>query len=225
MKKRIFILVSGLLIALPVSAENRFINSEILPYVRIDSGWAGFQRVNGLDTLNGNSKLKSKINNIVGAGLGIGINFGDKLRSDLTWSRHLDPELHSENINFTVKRKPLIDAYFFNIYYETGFQMSIFNPYIGGGAGVATVKDKLSYFVINNNVVNHGSYLINRKNNFAYKLMVGSAFDLNERIKFDLSYNYHDYGKSKSRVDVLGKQIGKTHYRSHIISAGLRLGL
>jgi len=128
MKKKAIILLASLLTIHPALAENRFINSEILPYVRIDSGWAGFQRVNGLDTINGNSKLKSKINNIVGAGLGMGINFGDKFRSDLTWSRHLDPELHSENINSTVKRKPLIDAYFFNIYYETGFQMSIFNP-------------------------------------------------------------------------------------------------
>jgi len=47
---------------------------------------------------------------------------------------------------------------------------------------------------------------------------------LNERIKFDLSYNYHDYGKSKSQL-ALDKQIGKTHYRAHIISAGLRFGL
>jgi opacity protein-like surface antigen len=219
------ILSTSLLLSSSALAENHFINSEVLPYLRIDSGWAQFQRVNGLNTINGNSKLKSKTNNVVGAGIGVGINFGDKIRSDLTWSHHLQPELHSENNNTSVKRKPLIDAYFFNLYYETGIRFSIFNPYIGAGAGLATVKDKLSYLVINNNTVNSGSYPINRKNNFAYKFIIGSAFDLNERIKFDLSYNYHDYGKTKARIDLLGKQIGKTHYRAHIINAGLRFGL
>jgi opacity protein-like surface antigen len=216
---------TSLLLSSSALAENHFINSEVLPYFRIDSGLVQFQRVNGLNTINENSKLKSKTSNIVGAGLGVGVNFGDKIRSDITWSRHLQPELYSENNNTSVKRKPLIDAYFLNLYYETGIQFSIFNPYIGAGVGLATVKDKLSYLAINNNAVDKWSYTINRKNNFAYKLMIGSAFDLNERIKLDLSYNYHDYGKTKSGIDLLGKQIGKTHYHAHIISAGVRFGL
>jgi len=87
------------------------------------------------------------------------------------------------------------------------------------------VKDKLSYVTTNRNTIESGSYPINRKNNFAYKFTVGSAFDLNERVKFDLSYNYHDYGKTKARIDLLNRQIGKTHYRAHIINAGLRFGL
>lgn len=225
MRKMTMILSASILIASPAVAENCFINSEVLPYIRLDSGWAQFQRVSGLSTINGNSKLKSKTNNIVGVGVGIGVNLGDKVRSDITWSRHLGSELHSENASTTVKRKPLIDTYFINLYYETGISMSIFNPYIGAGAGVATVKDKLSYLAINNNVVDSGSYPIKRKNNFAYKFAIGSAFDLNDRIKFDLSYNYHDYGKTKARVDSLNKQIGKTHYRAHIINAGLRFGI
>jgi len=225
MKKVTLVLSASLLMTSQALAENRFVNSEVLPYVRLDSGWAQFQRVNGLSDINGNSKLKSKTNNIVGAGLGIGINFGDKIRSDITWSRHLQPGLHSENSTAKVERKPLIDAYFFNLYYETGISMSIFNPYIGAGAGVAVVKDKLSYVAINRNGMHTGSYSINRKNNFAYKFTLGSAFDLNDRIKFDFSYNYHDYGKTKTGMDVLNKQIGKTHYRAHIINAGIRLGL
>lgn len=223
MKKKTIMLSVSLLMAFSALAENHFINSTVLPYVRIDSGWAQFQEVDGLNNVNNNNKLASKVNNISGAGIGLGINFGDKVRSDLTWSRHLEPELSSRNVHTTIKRKPLIDAYFLNLYYETGLQISIFNPYVGVGAGVANVKDKLSYYT-NNNGLNSDFYLINRKNNFAYKLMIGSAFDLNEQIKFDLSYNYSDYGKSKGKL-IAGNQVGKSHYRAHIINAGLRFGL
>ena len=227
MKKIIILATTALLSSSSAFADSDYsiINREVLPYVRLDSGWSQFQRVNGLNTINGNSKLKAKTNNVAGAGLGIGVNFGDKVRTDITWSRHLNAELSSENANTTVRRKPLIDAYFFNLYYETGINFSIFNPYLGAGAGLTTIKDKLSYMAINNNSVDSGSYPVNRKNNFAYKFIIGSAFDLNDRIKFDLSYNYHDYGKTKARIDLLGKQIGKTHYRAHIINAGLRFGL
>lgn len=206
-------------------AQNQLLSSEILPYIRLDSGWARFQRVNGLSSTKNTSKLKSKTNNIVGAGLGLGINWGDKVRSDITWSRHLHPKLSSENSNTKVVRRPLIDAYFFNIYYETGIRISLLNPYIGVGAGLAVVKDKLSYVTNDKDSIESVYYPIKRKNNFAYKLTLGSAFDLNERVKFDLSYNYHDYGKARASVDSLNRKIGKTHYRAHIISAGLRFGL
>jgi len=225
MKKITTILLASSVMFSQAVAQNQFLNSEVLPYIRLDSGWAKFQRVNGLSAINNTSKLKSKTNNIVGAGLGLGINFGDKVRSDITWSRHLQPELSSENFNSKVARKPLVDAYFFNLYYETDIKISLLNPYVGAGAGVAVVKDKLSYVTTNRNTIESGSYPINRKNNFAYKFTVGSAFDLNERVKFDLSYNYHDYGKTKARIDLLNRQIGKTHYRAHIINAGLRFGL
>lgn len=162
---------------------------------------------------------------IVGAGAGLGINFGDKVRSDVTWSRHLDPKLYSANQGSSEKRKPLIDAYFLNFYYETKLELSVFNPYLGAGVGLAALKDTLTYSTPNKNSVNYSPYTVSRKNNFAYKFILGSAFDLNDTIKFDLSYNYNDYGKSKGTIDLAGNQIGKTHYRAHIISAGLRFGL
>ena len=223
--KKIIILLSSLLPAFSTVADSLFISSEILPYFRVDSGWSQFQQVKGLKTFNSTGKLKSDTNTIVGAGIGLGINFGDKIRSDFTWSRHLQPKLHSKNSTTSVERKPLIDAYFLNLYYETGIQLSIFNPYIGVGAGVAKVKDKLSISVVSKSRAFSDCYLIKHKNNFAYKFILGSAFDLNERIKFDLSYNYHDYGKTKAQVNSRNKQIGKTQYRAHIVSAGIRLGM
>ena len=211
----------------PVSlAQEQFSAAELLPYFRIDFGQAHFFPVKGLPKAVGNKKLHSTTNSVVSAGLGLGINFGDKFRSDITWVRHLDPVLKATNNNGeVVKRKPLIDAYFLNLYYEIASNVSIFNPYIGAGVGLARVRDNLSLSLIENNNLSRSSQKISAKNNFAYKFVIGSSFDLNENVKFDLAYNYHDYGKTKSALDSRKNQIGKTHYRAHVVSAGLRFGM
>ena len=207
----------------PVSfAQEQFYAAELLPYLRIDFGQAHFFPVKGSPNAVDNKKLHSTSNSIVSAGLGLGLNFGDKFRSDITWVRHLDPVLEKTKDGDIVKRKPLINAYFFNLYYEIASKMSIFNPYVGAGLGLARVSDDLSLSLINNNNnLTRSSQKITGKNNFAYKFVLGSSFDLNENIKFDLAYNYHDYGKTKSTLDSRKNQIGKTHYKAHVVSVGL----
>jgi len=210
----------------PVSlAQEQFSAAELLPYFRIDFGQAHFFPVKGLPNAVGNKKLHSATNSVVSAGVGLGKNFGDKFRSDITWVRHLDPVLKATKDGDIVKRKPLIDAYFLNLYYEIASNVSIFNPYIGAGVGLARVRDNLSLSLIENNNLSRSSQKISAKNNFAYKFVIGSSFDLNENVKFDLAYNYHDYGKTKSALDSRKNQIGKTHYRAHVVSAGLRFGM
>jgi opacity protein-like surface antigen len=210
----------------PVSlAQEQFSAAELLPYFRIDFGQAHFFPVKGSPKVVGNKKLHSTTNSVVSAGLGLGINFGDKFRSDITWVRHLGPVLKATKDGDIVKRKPLIDAYFLNLYYEIASNVSIFNPYIGAGVGLARVRDNLSLSLIENNNLSRSSQKISAKNNFAYKFVIGSSFDLNENVKFDLAYNYHDYGKTKSALDSRKNQIGKTHYRAHVVSAGLRFGM
>lgn len=245
-KKKIILLLlasasaSQFIMPVPVSlAQEQFSAAELLPYFRIDFGQAHFFPVKGSPNAVGNKKLHSATNSVVSAGLGLGINFGDKFRSDITWVRHLDPVLKATNNNGeVVKRKPLIDAYFLNLYYEIASNVSIFNPYIGAGVGLARVRDNLSSSLIATDErssavhqvtgVNNwqkSSQKISAKNNFAYKFVIGSSFDLNENIKFDLAYNYHDYGKTKSAFDSKKNQIGKTHYRAHVVTAGLRFGM
>lgn len=210
----------------PVSlAQEQFSAAELLPYFRIDFGQAHFFPVKGSPKAVGNKKLHSTTNSVVSAGLGLGINFGDKFRSDITWVRHLGPVLKATKDGDIVKRKPLIDAYFLNLYYEIASNVSIFNPYIGAGVGLARVRDNLSLSLIENNNLSRSSQKISAKNNFAYKFVIGSSFDLNENVKFDLAYNYHDYGKTKSALDSRKNQIGKTRYRAHVVSAGLRFGM
>jgi len=219
------LLSSAILFSSPAhGATYNFISSDILPYLRIDSGWAKFNKVKGASVNGDTRKLTSSTKPIVGAGLGLGVNFGDKFRSDLTWTRHMNSSLHNNNANYQAKREPLIDAYSLNVYYELGNLVSIFNPYLGAGLGVAVVKDKMTVTSTDKNIAST-SNTISRKNNFAYRFVIGSAFDLNDSIKFNLDYSFNDYGKSNSALDASSNQIGKTRYRAHIISAGLRFGM
>jgi hypothetical protein len=127
----------------PVSlAQEQFSAAELLPYFRIDFGQAHFFPVKGSPKAVGNKKLHSTTNSVVSAGLGLGINFGDKFRSDITWVRHLGPVLKATKDGDIVKRKPLIDAYFLNLYYEIASNVSIFNPYIGDRCRCGTCKSK-----------------------------------------------------------------------------------
>ncbi len=224
------LLLSTLIGVLIFSAPNAysqesFFDPLCLPYLRLDSGQAHFAKVQGSNITGEKVNLKSTSNLIIGAGVGLGINFGDKFRSDIIWFHHLDSVLEMSNNKDVVKRKPRIDAYFANLYYEGINNLGIFNPYIGAGVGFAKLKDRLDISSINNNQLRREIHTVKGRNNFAYRLAVGSTFDLNENIIFDLSYNYHDYGRTKSQLDNTQKQIGKNHYRSHIISCGLRIGI
>jgi opacity protein-like surface antigen len=204
--------------------KNEYIESKILPYFRIDFGKAKLLNTQGSSIAIKNRNLTSEINTTTAAGIGLGINLGDKLRSDINWIHHLHPILRASENGNKVKREPNIEAYFFNLYYEIGSKISVFNPYIGGGVGLSRVSDKLSTSIIEDKSIERASQQISTKNNFAYKFIFGSSFDLSESAKFDLEYNYHDYGRTKPALDSKENQIGKTHYRSNGISFGLRFG-
>lgn len=218
-------LVIGIVPTSSTYAQTSFLDPLCLSYLNLYTGQAHFPKVQGSSISGERVGLKSTSNTIVGAGVGLGVDFGDKFRSDIIWFRHLDPLLKSSNSRDIIKRKPLIDAYFANIYYEIINNIGVFNPYIGAGVGFSKIKDKVSVSSINNNQISREIYTVKGRKNFAYRLVIGSSFDLNESIKFDLSYNYHDYGKTKSRLDNTQTQIGQSHYKSHIIGCGLRIGI
>ena len=199
--------------------------NNFLPYFRLDIGKSKFLNVFGSPAVIKGKNLRSDVDTITSAGIGLGIDLGDKIRSDITWTHHLYTTLRTDDDFCMVKRKPKIESYFLNLYYEIGSKISVFNPYLGAGIGIARISDKLYTSVIDNGVIYKNSQTIPLKNNFAYKFVFGSSFDLNESIKFDLEYNYHDYGKTKNISDKENNQIGKTHYRSHCLSAGLRFGM
>ena len=184
-------LVGVLIFSVPNAySQESFFDPPCLPYLRLDSGQAHFAKVQGSNITGEKVNLKSTSNLIIGAGVGLGVNFGDKFRSDIVWFHHLNPVLEMSNSRDVVKRKPLIDAYFANLYYEGINDLGIFNPYIGAGIGFAKIKDRLDISSINNNQLSREVYTVKGKNNFAYRLGVGSTFDLNETIMVEQNHSW-----------------------------------
>ena len=50
--------------------------------------------------------------------------------------------------------EPNIEAYFFNLYYEIGSRISVFNPYIVPGVSLSRTSDKLSMSIIEDKFIN-----------------------------------------------------------------------
>lgn len=92
---------------------------------------------------------------MINVGAGLGVYFGDKFRTDVTWIRHINPKLKTGNSNGVVNRKPEIDAFFLNTYYELGNLVSVFNPYMGVGIGVSAIKEKIYTAAIGNQNISH----------------------------------------------------------------------
>jgi len=59
----------------------------------------------------------------------------------------------------------------------------------------------VSTLIVEDKLIERKSQKIKLKNNFAYKFIFSSSFDLSESTKFDLEYSYHDYGRTKSALD------------------------
>jgi opacity protein-like surface antigen len=195
-------------------------NGEIMPYLRIDSGWSKFTDIRSKNKDINSVKLKSNAANMISAGVGLGFDFGDNLRSDISFTRHLNPKLYSNSRDFKISRKPLIDAYFFNLYYETDLRLLMFKPYIGASIGLSNIKDKITYETTRENSIKRNSSIVKNKMNLAYRLMIGSAFEISPNVKLDLAYHYSDYGKSGSNI-----YINKVRYTAHSLSLGIRFGV
>lgn len=186
----------------------------LTPYIRIDSGWYKFDDVSvPILKTEASSKIKSDIKQTLG--IGVGVKF-ETLRLDFTYNHHISPLFTSRRTTNTyiMRRSSTIDAYLFNLYCDINDILSGFIPYIGTGIGVARVKDRVLNFVTTKG---H----IPSTNNFAYKIILGGALDLNTNIKLDASYNFINYGKSHSLI-IDRQEYGKTLYKGHMINVGIR---
>ena len=64
------------------------------------------------------------------------------------------------------------------------------------------------------------------KNNFAYSVHLGSAFEVAEGVNLDVAYSFRDYGKSKAfEAGRFVKGGTKTTLRSHNLSAAVRFDI
>ena len=63
----------------------------------------------------------------------------------------------------------------------------------------------------------------NSKNkiNFTYSLTTGVSLRLSDKMNFDLSYSWQDFGKSSLKE----KEFTKNNYKSHSVMTGIRFDI
>ena len=114
-----------------------------------------------------------------------------------------------------------------NVYYDidTGTK---FTPYVGGGIGMAYLKNKTKVTGSTTaGALNLGSS--ESENNFAWNIGAGVSYALNDKVSIDAGYRYSDYGNVKEsvsqKVPGLGAPLnvdGKYDVTSHEFLIGAR---
>ncbi len=90
-----------------------------------------------------------------------------------------------------------------------------FYPYLGAGVGLAQVKSRLGLLDSSNPDVEF------KDNNFAFQLMAGVGYKLNENWAIDFGYRYINNGEGEWNIDG-GRQIIKFNSVEHQVTAGVR---
>lgn len=140
----------------------------------------------------------------------------------------LTQNLSSINISTKVEHKASLSSLMTTGYLDIA-EFNIFKIFIGGGFGLGQIKEKISIttsanFGLGDSVIINQSSSTKKANNFIYSLAIGTSVKVTDRISSEISYAFTDFGKSKS-LNFQGIDIGKTIYRNHTISAGIRFNI
>ncbi|MCC8397711.1 MAG: outer membrane beta-barrel protein [Rickettsia endosymbiont of Labidopullus appendiculatus] len=203
------------------------------------------------------SKVKDKIFTLEkgkGGGvinLGVGYYVMDNVRADVTFN-FANPELNgsiSKTITRTytilgmqkdvetpvtkkIKHRGRVMSLLLNSYVNL-YDGSIVKLFVGAGAGMAQVKEKITIDEVwtcvapgaENSIPTQRDYMSTKKvNNFAYQLTVGAAINVSKAVNIDIVCSSIDYGKAKSQK-YKDTEISKISYKGLNLTAGLRFDI
>ena len=225
-----------------MTMENKF-------YLRADVMGSKFGKASG----NGFSH-KSKWD--IGADVGAGYYFMDNVRAEIVYNHVFSPSFKYSDANLSsskvkvdahaVMARALVDV----------ADLGMAKIFVGAGIGWSQVQAKQTATITAAGIAVGGSQadLYNAavlptaggrpagaavlapgnadtskaktKNNFAYSVTLGSAFEVAEGVKLDVAYSFRDYGKTKAFAKTrFLPGSGKTSLRSHNVSAGVRFDI
>lgn len=122
------------------------------------------------------------------------VNYRSGYENDYTTSE-VDGDVHSTTTN-NIKVKSLV--YMANFYYDID-TMNGFTPYVFTGLGFAnnSTNNYIQNVIINNETITT-VYSKKTTTDFAYKLGLGSKYEINKNFDLDLRYQYANLGKFKT---------------------------
>lgn len=166
---------------------------------------------------------------LIEVGIGYKFDNGIRLESVIDYYflfRTQETSLNSDKDIFNISGKTKADNLMFNIYKDVA-TIGNFTPFIGGGIGVAHLKESAGGNTISweDNIIQHLKSISKKRNQFAYKLTVGSDIKLSNKVTGELSYNYFNLGGIKRKIIGGIRNIGNRTYEIHNITLGIRVSI
>ncbi|MBX3597519.1 MAG: porin family protein [Rhizobiaceae bacterium] len=148
-----------------------------------------------------------------GGGIGIGYQFNDWLRADLT-GNYIGKSSYDLDIGFaSISAEHQVLSGMLTGYAELG-HIAGFTPYLGFGAGVARITDSTT------TSFGAGDFEL-KQTDFAYNIVGGASYRLNDKVTLDAGYQFFAV---PSALNVLDEEFshGIEH---HQVKVGLRYNL
>jgi opacity protein-like surface antigen len=192
-------------------------------------GGVGLNNIKTTKFSNHDFDGKVKLSNsfpLIEAGIGYKFDNGIRLESVIDYYFLFRTSEISRNPNqdiFKISAKTKADSLMFNIYKDI-VTIGNFIPFVGGGIGIGHLKESVGGESISraDNVIYPLEKVSKKRNQFAYKLTIGSDIKFSNTITGEISYNYFNLGGNKRKIIGGIKNIGNRTYEIHNITLGMR---
>jgi opacity protein-like surface antigen len=163
---------------------------------------------------------------------GIGYRLTDTIRADLLIDyyflfRSNETSTSRNNDLYKVESKTKADTLMLNVYKDICIYGRL-TPFVGGGIGVAKLKESASGYVVSQEDSLH--YTLDAKSkksikHFAYKLTAGTDIKISDAVIGEISYNYFNLGNNKTKTIGGLRKLGNRSYAIHNITLGMRISI
>lgn len=138
----------------------------------------------------------------------------------------LTQDLSTISVSTSVNHKATVNTFMVNGAIDL-YEFNRVKLFMGAGIGAVQLKEKISITSTLNlpgkkSVIIDESTSTKKANNFAYSLTAGTSAKINDKVTVELAYSWKDFGKTKS-AKIQSVEVGKTPYRSHTLTAGIRI--
>ncbi|MBM3467623.1 MAG: porin family protein [Alphaproteobacteria bacterium] len=166
---------------------------------------------------------------LIEAGIGYKFDNGIRIESVIDYYFLFRTSEISTNPNqdiFKISGKTKADSLMFNIYKDI-VTIGNFTPFVGGGIGIGHLKESAGGYAISrdDNVIYPLETISKKRNQFAYKLTIGSDIKLSNKVTGEISYNYFNLGSNKRKIIGGIQNIGNRTYEIHNITLGMRFAI
>lgn len=195
-------------------------------------GGVGLNNIKTTKFSNHDFEGKVKLSNsfpLIEVGIGYKFDNGIRLESVIDYYFLFRTSEISTNPNvdiFKISSKTKADSLMFNIYKDI-ITINRFTLFVGGGIGVGHLKESAGGYAISqdDNVIYPLEKVSKKRDQFAYKLTIGSDIKFSDTITGEVSYNYFNLGSNKRKIIGGIKNIGNRTYEIHNITIGMRFAL